>query len=120
MVRHHPVPAIDVLVGMGNYIIGTSHAMPGQFHQYLLVNKAQNYSDRGRPVWEHRTGVAGVEIAWQTTGYRASKKGGGPRPVLEAINALNEAELVRVTFQEKARFAAGLTVDPFMVPPGRP
>ncbi|MEI6107964.1 MAG: hypothetical protein WCR49_13250 [Opitutae bacterium] len=120
MVRHHPVPAIDFLMGVGSYIIGASHALPGQFFQYLLVNKAQNYSDRGRTVWEHRTRVAAVEIAWQTTGYRASKKGGGPRPVLEAINALKEAELVRVTFQEKARFAYGLTVDPFVITPAGP
>jgi hypothetical protein len=120
VVRHHAVPAIDFLVGIGSYIIGSSRAMPGEFHQYLLVNKAQNYTDRGRTAWEHSTRVAGVEIAWQTTAYRASKKGGGPRPVLEAINALNEAELVRVTFQEKARFAHDLIVDPFVVAPAGP
>ena len=119
-VRSNPSLAVDFLMGAGNRIIGIGQSMPRQFSRYLLVARTHNYSDRGRLVWEHNTRVAGVEISWQTMGYRASTKGGGPRPVLEAINALNEAELVKVTFQEKARFASGLTIDPFVVTPAAP
>jgi hypothetical protein len=120
IVRSKPSLGVDFMRRVGSYIIGIGQSMPRQFSRYLLVARAHDYSDRGHLVWEHSTRVAAVEIEWQTTGYRASKKGGGARPVLEAINALNEAELVKVTFQEKARFAYGLTVDPFVITPAGP
>ncbi len=119
-VRHSPFLGYDALMGGQNYILGVGRAMMPQFPQYLLVNRTRDYSDRGSAQWGQKFRVGTVEISWQTVAYRASKKAGGPRPLLEAINALNEAELIKFTFQEKARFAHEFKADQLVVTPANP
>lgn len=96
----------------GRYYPGVSS---GEFTQYLLVNGAHDFVDRGRPVDRRSTQVGTVHISWYTLSYRASKKAGGQRPVLEAINALNDAELKKVTFVEQARFTHEIKADALKV-----
>lgn len=86
-----------------------------QYSQYLLVNRAKGVVDRGRTAGHQSTRIGAVTIDWHTQSYRASKNAGGARPVLEAINALNDAELMRVTFVEQARFIHEIKIDPLVV-----
>ena len=96
--------------------VGGGQAAPaGQFAQYFLVNHAHDFVDRGSPQDFRLTRIATVGLSWQTMAYRASKKGGGKRPLLEAIDALNDAELIRVRFTEQARFTHEIKVNPFTV-----
>lgn len=92
----------------------------GQFGQYLLVNRARDFVDRGRQVDRLSTRIGTVNIFWQTMSYRASRNAGGKRPSIEAINALNDAELVKVAFSERARFTHDLTTDAFVTEPISP
>src|SRR5258708_6001208 len=91
-----------------------------QVAHYFLVNRAQDFVDRGSLEGKLTTRIGTVEIAWNTMAYRASKKAGGPRPSLEAINALNDAELIKVTFTEQVRFTHEFKIDPFTVEPANP
>lgn len=109
-IRHYPSLWVNNIVG--GYLYGISD---GGFSQYLLVNRAQGFVDRGRAVDRRSTRIGTVDIHWHTQSYRASKKAGGPRPVLEAINALNDAELMKVTFVEQVRFTHELKADPLIV-----
>ena len=110
-VRHSPALFIDTLLGIQNYVFGAGQATTRQFSQYLLVNRARDFSDRGSTVWGNSTRIGTVNIDWQTLAYRATKKPPGGRPTLEAINALNEAELIRVTLREQAGFAYEFKTD---------
>ncbi len=114
-VRHNPALAFDWLLGGQNYVLGVGQAMARQFSQYLLVNKARDFADRGTTLWATTTRIGTVEIAWQTITYRASKDPASRRPSLEAINAVSEAELVRVTLREQARFAHEFKTDALSV-----
>lgn len=84
----------------------------GQYDQYFLVNRKNGFVDRGSAHSRMTTRIGTVGIAWQTTGYRAAKAGGA-RVSLEAMNALADAELVKVSFTEQARFTHELKADPF-------
>lgn len=109
-IRHYPSLWVNNFAGRYLYDFA------GQgFSQYLLVNRAQGFVDRGRPIDRRSSRIGTVEIDWYTQSYRASRKAGGPRPVLEAINALNDAELVKVTFVEQARFIHEIKIDPLIV-----
>ncbi len=111
-VRHSPALFIDILSGMQNYVLGVSQAMARrQLSQYLLVNRAHDFADRGNTLWTNSTRIGAVEIEWQTLAYRASRKPADGRPSLEAINALNDAELIRITLREKLRFAHEFKTD---------
>lgn len=110
-VRSSPALFIDTLLGIQNYVFGAGQAATRQFSQYLLVNHARDFSDRGTTVWGNSTRIGTVSINWQTLAYRATKKPPGGRPALEAINALNEAELIRVTLREQAGFAYEFKTD---------
>ena len=92
----------------------------GEFSQYFLVSRARDFVDHGSSQDYRLTQIGTVGISWQTMKYRASKKGGGSRPLLEAINALNDAELFKVTFVEQARFTHEIKVDPFTLDPATP
>jgi hypothetical protein len=110
-VRHSPALFFDMLVGGQNYVLGVGQAMARQFSQYLLVNHAHDFSDRGTTIWGNSTRIGTVEIAWQTLAYRAAKTPPGGRPTLDGINALNDAELIRVTLREQMRFAHEFKTD---------
>ena len=111
-VRHSPALGIDILMGGQNYVLGVSQAMVRrQFSQYLLVNRARDFADRGSTLWTNSTRIGTVEIDWQTMAYVAVKKEARVGSTLDAINALNEAELVRVTLREKLRFAHEFKTD---------
>jgi hypothetical protein len=111
-IRHNPALWVDMAGGW---------PVPrAQIAQYFLVNRANDFTDRGTAQIEKSTRIASVEIAWQTMAYHASKNAGGPRPTLEAINALNDAELMRVSFVEQARFTHELKVDRLVVEPAKP
>ncbi len=112
-IRHYPSPLADN-AGFGRL------APPGEFAQYFLVNHAHDFVHRGNPGDYHMTRISTVGISRHTMSYRASKKAAGKRPSLEAINALNEAELIKVVFTEQARFTHDLKVDPFTVEPANP
>lgn len=45
----------------------------------------------------------------------SEKSLGGPWPLLEAINAFNEAELTKETFKEQARLSHVFKVDPVTI-----
>ncbi len=111
-IRHYPSLWVNNFAGGYLYEYGG-----GGFSQYLLVNRAQGFVDRGRAVDRRSTRIGTVEIHWYTQSYHASKKAGGPRPVLEAINALNDAELMRVTYVEQAQFIHEIKIDPLVAEP---
>lgn len=89
---------------------GGQLAAPGDFSQYFLVNRARGAVDRGTTTDYRLTRIASVGISWRTMSFLAV-----PRPpkgsMLDAINALNEAELIKVTFAEQARFSHELKLD---------
>lgn len=104
-IRHYPA----FLVNMDGFGPGVPF---GYFTQYVLVNRAHDFVDRGR-IEGQKTRVATVAIDWQTIAYRASPKAGGPRPLLEAINALEGAELIKVNFVRKVEFTHEFKVDAY-------
>ena len=114
-IRHSPSSFVDLFGG--RYYPGSVNR---EFNQYVLVNGAHDFVDRGRFVDRRSTRIGTVDIDWYTMSYRASKKAGGQRPLLEAINALNDAELKKVTFVEQARFSHEITADPFKVEMANP
>ncbi len=81
--------------------------------QYYLVNRAQEFVDRGSLEGKLTTRIGTVGISWNTMAYRASRKGGGARPLLEAMQALDTAEFVRVSYTEQTRFTHEMKVVPF-------
>ncbi len=103
-IRH--MPSLWVDNAGGGQLAGT-----GEFSQYFLVNRTRGAVDRGTSTDYRLTRIASVGISWRTMSFMAI-----PRPpkgsVLDAINALNEAELVKVTFAEQARFSHELKLGP--------
>jgi hypothetical protein len=110
-VRHSPALFIDTLLGLQNFVFGAGQASTRQFAQYLLVNHDRDFADRGTTVWGNSTRIGTVNIEWQTLAYRAMKKPPGSRLSLEAIDALNAAELIRVTLREQGSFAYEFKTD---------
>jgi hypothetical protein len=100
------MPSLWVDNAGGGQLAGT-----GEFSQYFLVNRTRGAVDRGTSTDYRITRIASVGISWRTMSFLAI-----PRPpkgsVLDAINALNEAELVKVTFAEQARFSHELKLGP--------
>jgi len=119
-VRHSPSLFIDILLGLQNYVFGAGQASTRQFAQYLLVNHARDFSDRGTPLFTHSSRIGTVDIDWQTIAYHAAKRPASGKPTLEGINALNEAELVRVTLREQGRFAYEFKTDALSAQFARP
>jgi hypothetical protein len=103
-IRHAPSLFVDV-------VAGGQMAPAGRFSRYFLVNRDTDWVDGGSTAYNRETRIGTVSIRWQTLAFRGTSKGGGPRPTLEAINALNEAELVRVSYREQARFMHELEID---------
>jgi len=103
-IRH--MPSLWVDNAGGGQLAGT-----GDYSQYFLVNRTRGAVDRGTSTDYRLTRIASVGISWRTMSFLAV-----PRPpkgsVLDAINALNDAELVKVTFAEQARFSHELKLGP--------
>jgi hypothetical protein len=102
-VRHTPALWVDVMAG-------GRMAPSGVSSRYFLVNRTNQWVDAGQSLMSGSTRVGTVEITWQTLFFHASPKA-GPRPTLEAINALNDAELIKVSYTEQARFTHELRID---------
>ncbi|MBL9219250.1 MAG: hypothetical protein JNG82_12215 [Opitutaceae bacterium] len=119
-VRRSPALAVDSMLGARNYILGAGMAMAQPFAQYLLVNRARDFAGRGSALWTTHTRIGTVDITWQTMAYRVTRNPAGRRPTMEAINALNEAQLVRVNLRESARFTQELKTDALQVEVGKP
>jgi len=114
-VRHRPALISEYLAVMGNYVLGsgTNWTSPTQ---YLLVNKAGEVLDRGVDGPVRTSRVAAVEITWETKAYRAmgpSIPNFSSKPRWEAIKALEEAELTRVTYRSLGSFTHEMKMDPF-------
>lgn len=103
-IRHMPSLWVDNAAG-------GQLAATGDHSQHFLVNRTRGAVDRGISTEYRLTRIASVGISWRTMSFLAI-----PRPpkgsMLDAINALNEAELVKVTFAEEARFSQELTLEP--------
>lgn len=103
-IRHSPSLWVDV-------VAGGQMAPAGKSSQYFVVNRQNGWVDAGQNLGNRSTRIGTVAITWQTQWFHASSKAGGARPSLEAINALNDAELVKVTYAEQARFTHELQID---------
>ena len=114
-VRHWPSFLLDYAIGISDFMLGVRQANEGWLHQYLLVSQAKDYLDWGTEERMLRFRVGTVAIEVQTMAYRATKAGGGPKPLLAAIDALNAATFLKVNFRESARFTHEFKVDPLVV-----
>jgi hypothetical protein len=104
-IRH--MPALWVDNAAGGQLAGT-----GPYAQHYLVNRERNHADRGSSTDFKLTRIGTVGISWRTMSYVAVPRPPAGGSTLEAINALNDAELVKVTFVEQARFSRELKLDP--------
>ena len=111
-IRHSPSLWVDNIAG--------GSAPNGPFVQYLMVNRKRDYVDRGSSLDRKSTRIGTVDVTWYTMAYRASPKRTGSTALLEGINALNDAELLKVTFVEQARFTHVITADPLKIEPASP
>ena len=114
-VRHRPVLLGDYLADMGNYVLGGGRGMTTTPSRYRLENREQHFVDPGTTVATLTSRIAGVELMWETKSYRAMKANGAKKPRFEAMKALDEAELIRVTFHSRGTFAHEIKVDPLVV-----
>jgi hypothetical protein len=92
-------------------VAGGRLAMSGDVSRYFLVNRRNGFVDGGAPDDLHSVRIGTVGITWQIVRFHGTPNSGGRKPTLEAINALNEAEMVKVSFTEQARFVHELNVD---------
>lgn len=113
-ISHAPSLWVDV-------VAGGQLAPFGDFSRYFLINRIKPFVDSGSTTDKKQTRVGTVSITWQTLAFRASRTGGSPtKPLLEAINALDDAELVKVTFAEQARFTHEFEIDPARIAQAQP
>lgn len=107
-IRHMPSLWVDNAAG-------GQLAATGPYAQHYLVNRAANFAHRGSSRDFKLTRIGTVGISWRTTAYHAtdfhSSAPAAGREMLEAINALSDVELVKVTFAEQARFSHELKID---------
>jgi hypothetical protein len=96
-------------------VAGGPLAPTGEYSQYFLVNHANDFAHPGSAAEYKLTRVGTVNIGWRTMAYHAVKVGPRPpagRELLAAMDALNDAELIKVTFAEQARFSHELAIEP--------
>ncbi|HWA29234.1 MAG TPA: hypothetical protein VG734_26525 [Lacunisphaera sp.] len=98
-----------------DYLGGGVLAPPGPIIRYHLANKERRLVGMYQQIDHRETRIGTVGISWQTLAYRASNRPRAARPTLEAINALNDAELVAVTYREVARFSQEIRSDALQV-----
>jgi hypothetical protein len=116
-IRHRPALATDFILGGLSYMVGVRQASTPWFSQYLLVNRSNSFVDRGSELSRSTSRIGTVEIDIQTWAYRATKTPRGKRPLLEAMKALDDAELTKVVFRERARFTHEFKVERLVVEP---
>ena len=92
----------------------------GDYSQYFLLNRATNFVDRGNTTDIKTTRIGTVGISWRTTAFTAVPVSERKGLQLAAINALNDAQLVKVTLAEQARFSHELTLTATEVAKGNP
>lgn len=112
-IRHAPEPFVDL-------VAGGRMAPTAWYSRYVLVNRHNGRVDGGATVVGRQTRIGTVGIHWETRSYRGTDKGGGRRPLLEAINALNESELIKVTYREQARFTHEFYLDAAAIAAAKP
>jgi hypothetical protein len=116
-IRHMPSLWVDNAAG-------GQLAATGPYFQHYLVNRAREFVHRGSTRDFKLTRIGTVGISWRTTAYAAipfrSSAPAAGREMLEAINALNDAELVKVTFAEQARFSHELKLEPAEISKANP
>lgn len=103
-IRHMPSLWVDNAAG-------GQLAATGPYSQYYLVNRTENYADRGSSTEFKLTRIGTVGISWRTVAYVPVPRPPFAGSTLAAINALADAELVKVTFVEQARFSHELKLD---------
>jgi hypothetical protein len=103
LVQHAPALWVD-LVG------GGSLAPSGRFSRYFLVNRKIGWADGGQSQENRSTRIGTVDISWRTLVFHGTPKVGA-RMTLEGIRALEDAELVKVTYTEQARFSQELAIE---------
>lgn len=103
-IRHSPLLWMDVLAGRGRE--------PARgFSRHFFVNRTNGYVDGGEPVENRQMRIATVAIQWETRGYRGVRRNTVGRPTLDGINALHDAEMIRISYREKARFIHEVELD---------
>ena len=112
-VRSRPALVSDYLAQLSSYVLGAGQGMAPQA-QYVLMNRAGEILDAGNSAGTRTSRVGGVEVSWETKTYRAMKPGAASKPRWEAIKALEEAELTRVTYRSDGSFTHTLKVDPLV------
>lgn len=112
-IRHAPSPWVDLVTG--------GQMVPiGRVSQHFLINRVNGWVDSGATLSKRATRIGTVEITWQTLFFHASSKGGAARPSLEAMNALNDAELIKVSYAEQARFMHEFQIDAVRITEANP
>jgi len=114
LVRHRPALISYYLAEMGSYVLGagTNWSPPTQ---YVLMSKAGDVLDAGDGGPMRTSRVASVEVTWETRTYRAMKANGSAKPRWEAIEALEAADLTRVSYRSLGSFTQTIKVDPMVV-----
>ena len=88
------------------------------------MNRARGFAHSGWSRDFKLTRIGTVGISWRTLAYHATEfRGPAPaagREMLEAINALTDAELVKVTLAEQARFSHELKIEPAEIAKANP
>jgi hypothetical protein len=102
-IGYRPSPWID---NIGGGLLGGN----GDYSQYFLVNRAIKYVDRGGNADLKSTRIGTVFITWRTAAYTAMPPSDRKESLLPAINALADAELIKVTLAEQARFSHEIRV----------
>jgi hypothetical protein len=116
-IRHMPSLWVDNAAG-------GQLAATGPYSQHYLVNRARGFAHSGWSRDFKLTRIGTVGISWRTLAYHATEfRGPAPaagREMLEAINALTDAELVKVTLAEQARFSHELKIEPAEIAKANP
>jgi hypothetical protein len=103
-IRHSPALLID-----GQYGLGEQSPL-GRFSNYFLVSATRDFVDRGSVVSRGSTRIGSVAVTWETVAYQASQAG---VPAIQRMMALESAQLIAVSFEERARFTHEFIADPF-------
>ena len=116
-VRHRPALLSDFLTGIGSYVLGSGTGWSAPT-AYVLADAAGKPLDGGAGGEIRTTRVAAVEVSWETKAYRAMPalpNGALSTPRTEAVKALEEAQLSRVTYSSRGSFTHIIQVDSLRV-----
>ncbi len=119
-VRQRPNFITDAVFGFSSYAMGVRRANTSWYPQYLLVNRALGFMDRGSERSKLQAYIGTVLITLETRAYRATKAAKGNRPRLDAIKALDDAEFTKVVYRARTQFSYELKADALVVEPIAP